>query len=169
MAEATLLVHPFGPVFDNACTRLVLGSFPSAASRAQQFYYGHPQNRFWNVLACLYEADVPETVPEKKSFLLSRRIALWDAAASCVVTGSSDASIRSAVPNDIASLLKTTAVRTVFCNGKTSFRIYESYRTKSGLTLLPQAVLLPSTSPANAAWSLPRLMDAWKAILETEN
>ncbi len=165
MAEPAFLVHPFDPVYDLNCTRLVLGSFPSAASRAQQFYYGHPQNRFWKVLADLYGEDVPAAVPEKRSFLLAHRIALWDAAASCSVTGSSDASIRSAVPNDIASLLKKTAVRAVFCNGQTSFRIYEAYRVGSGLPNLPAAVPLPSTSPANAAWTPARLEAAWSVIL----
>ena len=167
--DQRVLTHPFEPVYDPNCTRLVLGSFPSVASRAQGFYYGHPRNRFWPLLALLYAEPVPGTVPEKKAFLLRHRIALWDAAAECELTGSADSSIRSAVPNDISSLLIQTSVRSVYCNGQTSFRIYESLRKQSLPGLLPPAVPLPSTSPANAAWTLEQLHEAWLPLLEEPN
>jgi len=164
MTSEQRLVHPFEPVFDEQSTRLILGSFPSVASRERHFYYGHPRNRFWTLLALLTGEPVPESISEKKAFLLRHRIALWDAAAQCAVRGSADASIRSAVPNDIASLLLKTNIRTVFCNGQTAFRIYESGRLQAGEGILPPAVCLPSTSPANAAWQLERLAESWKIV-----
>ncbi len=156
------LTHPFPPVFDGDSRILILGSFPSAASREVMFYYGHKRNRFWAVLGALYDEPAPESVEAKRAFLLSHGIALWDSIASCTITGSSDASIKNAVPNKIPELLKRAPIERIFCNGKASLACYEKY-------VLPEtgirAVGLPSTSPANAAKGLDDLIAAWRVIL----
>ena len=155
--------HPFGPLYGPDSRILILGSFPSVKSREQQFFYGHPQNRFWKVIAALFGQEVPRTIPEKKELILSHRLALWDSIASCVVTGSSDASIREVRANDLSVILDHSPVRKIFCNGKTSWQMYEKWiRPSTGR----EAVCLPSTSPANAQWSLDRLIDAWSVILK---
>ena len=155
--------HPFGPLYDASSRILILGSFPSVKSREQNFFYGHPQNRFWRVVSELLDEALPQTVPEKRKMLLSHHIALWDTIASCTVTGSSDASIKDVVPNDLSKILEAEDIRQIYCNGMTSWSLYEKYiRPVTGRS----AVKLPSTSPANAAWSLPRLKEAWKVILE---
>lgn len=155
--------HPFGPLYDASSRILILGSFPSVKSREQNFFYGHPQNRFWRVVSELLDEALPQTVPEKRKMLLSHHIALWDTIASCTVTGSSDASIKDVVPNDLSKILEAADIRQIYCNGMTSWSLYEKYiRPVTGRS----AVKLPSTSPANAAWSLPRLKEAWKVILE---
>jgi hypoxanthine-DNA glycosylase len=155
-------IHPFPPVFNSQSRLLILGTFPSVLSRANAFYYGNPNNRFWAVLASLFEENVPETVAQKQAFLLNHNIALWDVLASCQIRGSSDASIREATPNDIASLLQKAPITKVFANGQAAGRLYGRFFAGEGL---PVAHVLPSTSPANAAWSLQRLTDAWRAIL----
>ena len=155
--------HPFGPLYDASSRILILGSFPSVKSREQNFFYGHPQNRFWRVVSELLDEAPPQTIPEKRKMLLSHHIALWDTIASCTVTGSSDASIKDVVPNDLSKILDGADIRQIYCNGATSWSLYEKYiRPVTGRS----AVKLPSTSPANAAWSLPRLKEAWKVILE---
>ena len=158
------LEHPFGPVFGPESRVLILGSFPSVKSREQQFYYGHPQNRFWKVAAAVFGQEVPRTVPEKRALILENGLALWDAVASCEITGSSDASIRNVRPNDVRKLLEQCPVERFFCNGRKSFEMYNRY-------ILPdtgrEAVCLPSTSPANAQWSLERLTAAWSEIALT--
>ena len=160
--------HNIAPVYDGNSRVLILGSFPSVASRASGFFYGHPQNRFWRVMAALLGADVPQTVEEKRAFLLANHIALWDVIASCDIAGSSDASIRNAVPNDLMPILETACIRQIFTNGGTAHRLYRKYiypltgREDAGL---------PSTSPANAARSLDALINAWQTVreaLETE-
>ena len=163
MKAAEQLVHPFPPTWDEHSEILILGSFPSVKSREMAYFYGHPQNRFWRIVAALYEDDIPLTVEERRAFLLRHHIALWDVIASCTIVGSSDSSIRDAVPNDIRPILAGAPIREIYTNGQTSFRLYRKY-------LLPEigrdAVCLPSTSPANAAWSLDRLLSAWSAILD---
>ena len=155
--------HPFGPLYDASSRILILGSFPSVKSREQNFFYGHPQNRFWRVVSELLDEAPPQTIPEKRKMLLSHHIALWDTIASCTVTGSSDASIKDVVPNDLSKILDGADIRQIYCNGATSWSLYEKYiRPVTGRS----AVKLPSTSPANAAWSLPRLKEVWKVILE---
>ncbi|MCI8564981.1 MAG: DNA-deoxyinosine glycosylase [Lachnospiraceae bacterium] len=155
--------HGFGPVWDEHSRILILGSMPSVKSREQRFYYGHPQNRFWKVLAAVTKAAVPETVAQKQAFLLEQRIALWDVIASCEIQGSSDSSIREAQANDVAWLLRESGITRVYVNGGKAAQLYDKL-------LLPKtelaAVRLPSTSPANAAWSLPRLVDAWRVIAQ---
>ena len=153
--------HPFGPLFDANSRVLILGSFPSVKSREQQFFYGHPQNRFWKVLATLFQQEIPATIEEKKALILGNRLALWDSIASCVITGSSDASIREVRANDLSVILDHSPIRGIFCNGKTSWQMYQKW-------ILPatgrEAVCLPSTSPANAQWTLDRLIEAWSVI-----
>ena len=142
-------------------TKMEDGTFPSVKSRDAQFYYGHPQNRFWKVLAALYGEAVPASKEEKIRFVLGHHLALWDVIESCDICGSSDASIRNAVPTDLPPILAKTEINRIFINGKTAFRLYEKYqKDRTGV----EAVCLPSTSPANAAWSLAGLVDAWKII-----
>lgn len=153
------LTHTFSPVFDENSKILILGTFPSVKSRENHFYYGHPQNRFWRVTAALTGSSVPQTVGEKKAMLLRGRIAVWDVIASCRIEGSSDSSIRDVVPNDIAGLLKKTNIAAVFCNGQKAYELYVKYCENA---CRKKAVKLPSTSPANAAWSLERLTESWR-------
>jgi len=160
-----LQTHPFDPVWDKDCRVLVLGTFPSVKSRENAFYYGHPQNRFWRVLARVYNEPVPDMVPEKRRFLLRHHIALWDVIARCDIAGSADSSIANAVPNDLPGLLAECPVSRILLNGKTAERIYLKYWR--GLDIACRC--LPSTSPANAAWSLERLAAEWgKALAEME-
>lgn len=160
--EAQLVYHAFGPVYDENSRILILGSFPSVKSRQQQFYYGHPQNRFWKVLAALTGREVPENTQQKRCLLLEEHIALWDVIASCRIEGSSDSSIRDVTVNDIAGLLAGTRMEHIFVNGDKAGQLYRRYCLgKTGM----EAVQLPSTSPANAAWSLERLIGAWRVIL----
>ncbi len=158
----THVVHTFPPLFDSSCRILILGSVPSPKSREAGFYYGHPRNRFWNVLAAVCGGSVPATVEEKKDFLLSHHIALYDTVYSCDIYGASDSSIRNVVPTDLSEILDNSHVRRIFCNGKASGSFFEKYQEP---LLGIKAVTLPSTSPANASWSLERLIEAWKAIL----
>lgn len=154
-------VHEFEPVYDEHSRILILGSFPSVKSREAHFYYGHPQNRFWRLLAALYEEDVPRDIPAKKEFLLRHGIALWDVIASCDITGSSDSSIRNAVINDIGRILSAAKIEAVYANGKKAERLYMKYAAaKTGVAITG----LPSTSPANAACSMEKLIEAWKPI-----
>ncbi len=153
--------HGIPPVYRADSRVLILGSFPSVRSREVGFFYGHPQNRFWRTLAAVLEDGVPSTIDEKKAFLLKHGIALWDVIESCEITGSSDASIRNAVPNDLPTLLRRTSIERIYTNGATAQRLYEKYwKTALGR----DAVCLPSTSPANAAWTQERLNEAWQVI-----
>ena len=154
-----VLTHTFAPVFDRDSRILILGTFPSVKSRENRFYYGHPQNRFWKVTAALTGAPVPRTVGEKRAMLLAGHIAVWDVIASCEIRGSSDSSIRNVTPNDIAGFLARTGIRAVFANGGKAWELYARYCEEScGM----RAVRLPSTSPANAAWPLERLIESWR-------
>ncbi len=158
-----MLLHPIPPVYDRHSRVLILGSFPSVRSREEGFFYGHPQNRFWKVLAAVFSAPVPVSVPEKKAFLLSHGIALWDVIARCEITGSSDASVRNAEPTDLSVILQSASIRRVYCNGTLAYDLYRRYQLPvTGL----EAVRLPSTSPANAAWTESRLREAWRVITE---
>ncbi|MDD2214925.1 MAG: DNA-deoxyinosine glycosylase [Oscillospiraceae bacterium] len=162
MDSSVHLDHPLAPVYNAASQILILGSFPSVRSRQSGFYYGHPQNRFWPLLARLLQEARPETIPEKQALLLRHRIALWDTLASCSIKGSRDNSIQDAVPCDLQPILRQAAIRQIFVNGRAAARFYQRYQQPiTGLT----AVTLPSTSPANAAWSLDRLYEAWRVIL----
>ncbi len=153
--------HPIAPVYDKHSNILILGSFPSVKSREQGFFYGHPQNRFWRVLAAVYGDEVPQTVEEKKEFLLQKGVAVWDVIASCEILGSSDSSIKNAVPTDLSDILAHAPVRRIYVNGKKAEQLYRKYQEKqTGI----KAVCLPSTSPANAAWGIERLTEAWQVI-----
>lgn len=155
-------LHPFEPVWDARCSALILGSFPSVRSRAEGFYYGNPQNRFWRVTAAVWHADTPQSIAQKRSFMLGHETALWDVLESCEIRGSSDASITAPVANDIAALVKRSRIERIYANGKAAYALYMEYQfEKTGI----EAVLLPSTSPANAAWSLQALIGAWGQAL----
>ena len=156
-----MIVHPFPPLYDENSQILILGSFPSVKSREAMFFYGHPQNRFWKVTSQIFGAPVPKTIDEKKKFLLSNKIALWDVIASCEIKGSSDSSIKNVVPNDLSEIFKKADIKHIFVNGKTAEKYYNKY-TKD--TVGKAAVCLPSTSPANAAWTVERLVKAWEII-----
>lgn len=167
--ERRLVRHPFPPLYDENSKILILGSFPSVKSREMDFFYGHPQNRFWKLLSRLLEAPFPETVPDRRAFLLEYGIALWDVIASCEIRGSSDASIRNAVPNDLRQILDHAQIRQVYVNGQTAGKLYQKYQEKplrEAYGDCAKAVVLPSTSPANAAWTMDRLMEAWRVIPE---
>lgn len=159
-----MVQHEIPPVFDENSRVLVLGSFPSVQSRKAAFFYGHPQNRFWRVMSAVFGEPVPGSIPEKKALLLKHHVALWDVIASCDVTGSSDASIKNVVPNDLSVILEKANITHVFTNGQTAHKLYRKYLA-NGIDL-PETVL-PSTSPANAAWSLERLTEAWKVVKQS--
>ena len=157
-----MTLHTIAPVFDENSKILVLGSFPSVKSREEGFFYGHPQNRFWKVLANAFDASVPKNIDEKKALLLSNGIALWDIIHSCDIVGSSDSSIKNVVPNDISKILETAHIKKIINNGKKADTLYKKYiEPKVDI----KATCLPSTSPANAQWSLDRLCDEWKKQL----
>ena len=156
-----MINHPFPPLYDENSRVLILGSFPSVKSREEMFFYGHPQNRFWRVLAAVFECDVPKTVEEKRKMLLSHGVALWDVLASCEIEGSADSTIKNAEANDLSPIFSAAKIEKVFVNGRTAEKYYNKYMKEK---LGREAVCLPSTSPANAAWSQGRLAEAWMVI-----
>ena len=162
-----MIVHPIPPLYDKNSRILILGSFPSVKSREACFFYGHPQNRFWKVTSSVFGEEVPQTIDEKKSFLLRNRIALWDVIGSCDITGSSDSSIKNVTPNDLSIILQNADIGQIYVNGKTAYKYYIKYTEKmTGRS----AICLPSTSPANAAWTIDRLVSEWECIRKlTEN
>ncbi len=160
--ERTRVTHEFPAVYDRNSRVLLLGSIPSPKSREVGFYYGHPQNRFWKVLAQVLGENVPETIPQKKALLKKHHVALWDVLESCTIVGASDTSIEDAVPNRIGELVKKSKVSRIFCTGATAHRLYQKYCAKD---VGVDAVKLPSTSPANCAVSLESLVEAYKAIV----
>lgn len=159
----SLVFHPIPSVYDGNSRILILGSFPSVKSREGCFFYHHPQNRFWKVIAGVLQVPVPLTVEEKRQMLLSHGIAVWDVIASCRITGSSDSSIRDVKVNDLSQILQAAPIRAIFVNGGTAAAMYKRYCSESTGR---EAVKLPSTSPANAAWSLERLLTVWSQIGE---
>lgn len=158
----SMIAHPFPPVYDEYSEILILGSFPSVKSREEQFFYGHPKNRFWKVLSAVFDFPVPESVEDKRSFLLINRIALWDVVSSCEITGSADSSIKNVIPNDISRILGNSDIKRIFLNGKTAEKYYNKY-IKEKISV--EAITLPSTSPANAKWTLEMLIAQWNIIL----
>ena len=158
-----MLIHPFDPLYDENSRILILGSFPSVKSREVNFYYGHPRNRFWQLMAILLGEELPSDVPGKRAMLLRHGIALYDVIASCDITGSSDSSIRNARVSDLSPILSSSQIGDrIFVNGKKAGDLYRKYTWP--VTGIPCRVL-PSTSPANAAWSLQRLVKEWGEIL----
>ena len=162
MPEYRHIQRQFGPVYDENSKILILGSFPSVKSREVNFFYGHPQNRFWPLMARVLGCAVPQSIEEKKAMLLSNGVALWDVLDSCDIAGSSDSSIRNVKPTDIRKILETVDIKQVYANGNKAGALYKKYQLP--LTGM-EAVTLPSTSPANAAWSFERLCEAWTQIL----
>lgn len=157
------IFHEFAPVYDENSRVLILGSFPSVKSRENNFYYGHPQNRFWKVLAHLCACPLPQNIEEKKEMLLRHRIAVWDVIQECEIIGSSDSSIRNVVPADILSILSKSNICRIYANGGTAKKLYKKYCQKiTGKEIYG----LPSTSPANASYSLEKLISFWEAIKE---
>lgn len=158
---SNIVIHPIPPLFDSNSSVLILGSFPSVKSRETCFFYGHPQNRFWKVISTVLGAPLPTDIEQKKLLLLSHGIALWDTIAKCEIVGSSDASIANPVANDITVITDCADIKQIYCNGKKSFDMYKKY-------IEPQihrsALCLPSTSPANASWSIERLVVSWSCI-----
>jgi len=155
--------HTFGPIYDKNSKILILGGFPSVKSREMQFYYGHPQNRFWRVLAFILNTDVPNTIEEKKQLLRKNYIAVWDVIASCSISGSSDTSIKDVIVNDFTDILQNSKIEKIFVNGTKAYELYCKYaESKTGM----KAVKLPSTSPANAAWSFEKLCEEWREQLQ---
>lgn len=163
MSEPTFVKHTIPPVFDAESRILILGSFPSVKSRETAFFYGHPQNRFWKVLSIVLSSPLPVTIEEKKKLLLSHHIAIWDVIDSCTITGSSDSSIRDVTPSDLTRITSHASIVQVFTNGGTADRLYRKYSYP--MTKLP-SIQLPSTSPANAAWNMNRLITEWSRICE---
>ena len=161
--QYTHIIHPFPPLYDSESEILILGSFPSVKSREQKFFYGHKQNRFWKVMAAVLETAVPETIEEKKKMLYRHHIALWDSIYSCDIIGSSDSSIKNAVPTDLGQIITGSRIRKIFCNGAASGICFKKYQEKE---LQITADILPSTSPANAAYSLEKLISIWRKIKE---
>ena len=156
------IVHSFEPVYDKASEILILGTLPSVKSRENNFYYGHKQNRFWKVLATLLKEPVPDTIEEKKAMLLAHRIALWDVIQSCDIKGSSDSSIKNVTPTDLKQILDHCQIRQIYANGNKAGALYKKYQQP----LTERDILvLPSTSPANAAYSLEKLTALWRAAL----
>ena len=162
MGEYQHITHGFDPVFDERSRVLVLGSFPSVLSRENAFYYGNPQNRFWRVLAAVLGEAAPQTIDEKRAMCLKHHVALWDTIARCDIAGASDTSIRNAEPNDIGALLRKTQITRIYATGAKSAQLYRRLIEPQIHVPITQ---LPSTSAANAAWPLERLIDAYRVIL----
>lgn len=156
------VTHTFEPVYDENSKILILGTFPSVKSRENAFYYGHPQNRFWKVLAAITEENAPLSIEEKKTMLLKHGIAIWDVISACDIEGSSDSSIKNVTANDIAGLLSNSHIERIYGNGDKACRLYDKFcKAKTG----KEIIKLPSTSPANAAFSMERLVERWGTIV----
>ncbi len=156
-----MIVHPIEPVYDADSEILILGSFPSVKSREYGFFYGHPQNRFWKVLAQIFGEEIPVSIEEKKSLLLRNHVAVWDVIASCDITGSADSTIKNVVANDISGILGVSRITKIFVNGKKAEQLYNKYIYPK---IEIEAEVLPSTSPANAAWKIDDLIEEWRKI-----
>lgn len=154
-------IHNINPVFNENSEILILGSFPSVKSREQQFFYGHPQNRFWKVISNITNEIVPVTIEEKKELLLNHNIAVWDVIKSCDIVGSSDSSIENVEINDFSVIFNKAQINKIYANGDKAYNLFKKYYSK-GLEITK----LPSTSPANAQYSLEKLCEEWRKILK---
>lgn len=163
LKQATSQIHTIEPVFDSHSKVLILGSFPSVKSREGNFFYHHPQNRFWRLLAMVLGVETPQTIDNKRRMLLTHRIALWDVIATCEITGSDDNSIRNVQPNDLSKILQTANISKIYLNGGKAYDLYRKYMQAE--IPLP-AEKLPSTSPANARFSLEKLYASWRQIAD---
>jgi hypoxanthine-DNA glycosylase len=160
------IIHPFLPIYNNESQILILGTFPSVKSREGEFYYHHPQNRFWKVISAVYQEEIPSDISQKKEMLLRNGVALWDVIKSCEITGSSDSSIRNAVANDLMVILKEVGIKRIYANGGTAERLYK----KLILPITGRGIIkLPSTSPANATCSLNKLIDQWNYLIQHQD
>lgn len=159
MMHYETVIHSIPPLYAPDSRVLILGSIPSPKSREAGFFYGHPQNRYWRVLAAVLGEETPQSIAEKREMCLRHRIAMWDVLASCEIIGAGDSTIRNPSPNDLTGLLARTQVRAVFATGQKAAQLYRKYNPDA----LP-VTALPSTSPANAAWSIDRLIEAYRAI-----
>lgn len=158
-----MVIHPFEPVYNSHSQILILGTFPSVKSRAMDFYYAHPQNRFWKVLSSITGCDQPDTIREKIEFLHLKNIALWDVVKSCYIEASKDSTIKNSVANDLSVIFKNSCIKAVFTNGKKAGELYQKLCYPSTLI---KSHILPSTSSANGHYSLESLIRKWSVILE---
>lgn len=159
--EYTHVKHPFEPVCDRDSEILILGSLPSVKSRENNFYYGHKQNRFWKVISGIYGEAEPQSIYDKRKMLLKNHVAIWDVIRECDIHGSSDSSIKNVIATDLGSLMHNTGIKRIYANGNKAGALYKKYQQKlTGMDI----TILPSTSPANAAWSLEKLIAAWQVI-----
>lgn len=162
-SEYQTVEHIFEPVYNESSRILILGSLPSVKSRENHFYYGHPQNRFWKLLAKLCRtAAVPQTIEEKKEFLYRHHIAVWDVIAQCDIIGSSDSSIKNVIPNDMHRIIDNAPIERIYANGGKAYELYMQYCYPA---CRREIIKLPSTSPANAAFSMDRLIETWNVIM----
>ncbi len=155
-------LHEIDPVYYKSSSVLIIGSFPSVKSREAGFFYAHPQNRFWRVISAVTGCDTPNSTADKKGLLLENHIAVWDVIRSCDIAGSADSSIKNVTPNDIGAVVRASQISRIFCNGAAAYDLYIKY-CLDAVGIIPQK--LPSTSPANARFSLNALIDAWKIII----
>ncbi|MFG6393080.1 MAG: DNA-deoxyinosine glycosylase [Lachnospiraceae bacterium] len=162
MEEYNYLEHTFNPVWNENSKVLVLGTFPSIKSREYGFYYGHPQNRFWKVAAAITGQNLPVTIKDKKELLLGSGIAVWDVIAKCSIKGSSDSSIKDVTVNNIKSLLSGSNIHRIYANGAKAYELYMKYSYKE---TGKEIMRLPSTSPANAVYTLEKLIKAWSVLI----
>lgn len=159
------VIHPIPPLYNKDSKILILGSFPSVKSREAQFFYHHPQNRFWKVVSTLYGEPLPRTIEEKRELLLRNLTAVWDVIQSCEITGSADSSIKNVIPNDLTELLHVADIKKIFTNGNTAYQLYEKYIfPRTGI----ESIRLLSTSPANAACNMDRLLEDWTKITQLD-
>ena len=163
MAEYEQVTQPFAPVYDRDSRILILGSLPSVKSREQGFYYGHARNRFWPMLAAVYQEPVPQGIPGKKDLLLRHGLAVYDVIECCEIKGSSDSSIRNVKAADIRAIMEASRIERILVNGRTAAKYFKAYQPAAYQELL---IELPSTSPANAAFSLDKLVQIWREYLQ---
>jgi len=156
------MLHTFEPIYNDQSKILILGTFPSVKSREGNFYYHHPKNRFWKVMSTLIGSPLPDTIEEKKEMLLQYHIAIWDVIYSCEIQGSSDSSIHNVVPNDIAKVLNQSNIESIYANGGKAYELYYRYCYEE---IKKDIIKLPSTSPANATYSLKDLVECWKSVI----
>ncbi len=156
-----MIVHPLKPLYNSESKTLILGSFPSVKSREYNFFYAHPQNRFWKVISSLFNAPLPNTIEEKTKLILDNNLALYDVIYSCDILSSADSTIKNVTPSDLTKVIKNSKIDKVFVNGKTAEFYYKKYTEQ---TLGLKCVCLPSTSPANANFSLEKLIEKWQII-----
>ena len=163
MSMHQTVIHPFRPLFQADSKILILGSFPSVKTREYGFFYCHPRNRFWPLLARIFDVTLSADLEERRAFLLKHRIAVYDVINRCDIIGSSDSSIQNAIPSDLSPIFHEADIQQVFCNGGTAHRYYQKYQEQQTGR---KAVRLPSTSPANARYSMEDLYKHWKIIKE---